>query len=66
MVLGTECSSERLRIRSRLAERGLANVPLAGFYSYGEIGKLGAGETRFHNETCVTVAVRSAGLHGAA
>lgn len=58
-ILGTECGRERLGMRSRLAERGIPDVPMAGFYSYGEIGRVEGGTPRFHNETCVTVAVRS-------
>jgi hypothetical protein len=58
-ILGTECGVEQLGMRSRLAARGLPDVPMVGFYSYGEIGRIEGGSPRFHNETCVTVAVRS-------
>jgi hypothetical protein len=36
----------------------LWNVPMVGFYTYGEIGRNAAGATDFHNETCVLVALR--------
>jgi hypothetical protein len=36
----------------------LWNVPMVGFYTYGEIGKNAAGATDFHNETCVLVALK--------
>jgi hypothetical protein len=36
----------------------LWNVPMVGFYTYGEFGKNAAGATDFHNETCVLVALK--------
>jgi hypothetical protein len=36
----------------------LWNVPMVGFYTYGEIGRNAAGATDFHNETCVLVALK--------
>lgn len=36
----------------------LWNVPMVGFYTYGEFGKNAAGATEFHNETCVLVALK--------
>ena len=37
----------------------LWNVPMVGFYTYGEIGRSAQGATDFHNETCVLVALRA-------
>lgn len=37
---------------------GLWNVPMAGFFSYGEIGAGPSGRCDFHNETCSLVTVR--------
>jgi hypothetical protein len=34
------------------------NVPMVGFYTYGEFGKNAAGATDFHNETCVLVVLK--------
>jgi len=36
----------------------LWNVPMVGFYTYGEIGRNAEGATDFHNETCVLVTLR--------
>jgi len=36
----------------------LWNVPMVGFYTYGEFGKNAGGVTDFHNETCVLVAMK--------
>jgi len=36
----------------------LWNVPMVGFYTYGEIGRSARGATDFHNETCVLVTLR--------
>jgi hypothetical protein len=36
----------------------LWNVPMVGFFTYGEIGRNAGGATDFHNETCVLVALR--------
>jgi hypothetical protein len=36
----------------------LWNVPMVGFYTYGEFGRNAAGATEFHNETCVLVALK--------
>jgi len=59
-VLGIKTDGERAGIRSRLVEGGLQGVPIAGFYGYGEFGSVGRGQPRFHNETCVVLALRSA------
>lgn len=51
-VLGTRTHEEIDRLRAR----GGGEVPLAGFYTYGEIAALQRGDrTRFHNETVVAV-----------
>jgi hypothetical protein len=53
-LLGTRTSSEIERIRSGLGQ----DVPVAGFYAFGEIAPLGPDSIpRFHNETCVTVLI---------
>ena len=36
----------------------LWNVPMVGFFSYGEIGPTRSGDCDFHNETCTLVALR--------
>ncbi|MCI0709524.1 MAG: FIST C-terminal domain-containing protein [Chloroflexi bacterium] len=36
----------------------LWNVPLIGFYTYGEMGSLGHNRLDFHNETCVLVTLK--------
>lgn len=52
MLLGTRTSGEIERIRAGLS----ADLPVSGFYAFGEIAPLGVDSTpRFHNETCVTV-----------
>jgi hypothetical protein len=53
-LLGSRTSSELDLIKSGLG----GDVPIAGFYAYGEIAPLNAESTpRFHNETCVTVLI---------
>jgi hypothetical protein len=37
----------------------LWNVPMVGFFTYGEFGRSAQGATDFHNETCVLVALRA-------
>ena len=52
MLLGTRASKEFDIVRSRLGDQ----VPLCGFYAFGEIGPVGSAQTsRFHNETLVTL-----------
>lgn len=51
-LLGTRTASEITHIKEGLGP----NVPIAGFYAYGEIAPLGGSASpKFHNETCVTV-----------
>ncbi len=38
--------------------QALWSAPLAGFYTYGEIGRGPEGQCDFHNETCVVVALK--------
>ena len=53
-LLGSRTSSELEIIKSELGN----DVPIAGFYAYGEIAPLEfEGSARFHNETCVTVLI---------
>lgn len=53
-LLGTRSSGEIERIRTGLGQ----DIPVSGFYSFGEIAPLGVDSTpRFHNETCVTVLI---------
>jgi hypothetical protein len=53
-LLGTHTSDEIERIRTALGQ----DVPIAGFYAFGEIGPLNRDSApRFHNETCVTVLI---------
>jgi hypothetical protein len=52
MLLGSRTSEEIERIRKGLG----GDVPVSGFYAFGEISSMGNSSTvRFHNETCVTV-----------
>ncbi len=52
LLLGSRSREELRRIRDGLSP----DLPLAGFYAFGEISPLGEGSPpRFHNETCVTV-----------
>jgi hypothetical protein len=54
VLLGTRTSDEIERIRSSLGD----DLPVSGFYGFGEIAPLGLGSTpSFHNETCVTVLI---------
>jgi len=51
-LLGTRTNEEGVILRSALG----ADVPLAGFYAYGEFSPIAAGgEPRFHNETIITL-----------
>jgi hypothetical protein len=51
-LLGTRTRGEIERIRAGLGQ----DVPVSGFYAFGEIAPLGFDSTpKFHNETCVTV-----------
>ena len=34
------------------------NVPMAGFFTYGEFGRVTNGENQFHNQTCCWVALK--------
>lgn len=53
-LLGTRTKGEIERIRSGLGK----DVPVSGFYAFGEIAPLGVDATSsFHNETCVTVLI---------
>jgi hypothetical protein len=53
-LLGSRTGSELDIIRTGLG----ANVPVAGFYAFGEIAPLQLGSApKFHNETCVTVLI---------
>jgi hypothetical protein len=52
LLLGSQTPEELLRIREGLG----MDIPVAGFYAFGEISPLGKSSgPRFHNETCVTV-----------
>jgi hypothetical protein len=51
-LLGTRTRGEIERIRAGLGQ----DIPVSGFYAFGEIAPLGLDSTpSFHNETCVTV-----------
>ena len=51
-LLGTRTAEELTRIRNGLG----MEVPVAGFYAFGEISPLGENSSpKFHNETCVTL-----------
>jgi len=53
-LLGTRTRGEIERIRTGFGQ----NLPVSGFYAFGEIAPLGVDSTpRFHNETCVTVLI---------
>lgn len=53
-LLGTRTKGEIERIRDGLNK----DVPVSGFYAFGEIAPLGLDSTpSFHNETCVTVLI---------
>jgi hypothetical protein len=52
-MLGTQVAEEHRIIQERAGD-----VPVFGFYAYGEYAPVGQSHvTRFHNETCVTVAI---------
>jgi hypothetical protein len=53
-LLGTRTRGEIERIRTGLGQ----DLPVSGFYGFGEIAPLGVDATpSFHNETCVTVLI---------
>jgi len=53
-LLGTRTKGEIERIRSDVGE----DLPVTGFYAFGEIAPLGTDSTpRFHNETLITVLI---------
>lgn len=53
-LLGSRTGSEIERIMDGVGP----DIPVAGFYAYGEIAPLGDSATpKFHNETCVTVLI---------
>jgi hypothetical protein len=53
-LLGSRTRGEIERIRNGLGQ----DLPVSGFYAFGEIGPLGGDSTsNFHNETCVTVLI---------
>ncbi|MCA8954862.1 MAG: FIST C-terminal domain-containing protein [Planctomycetes bacterium] len=57
-VLGTKATEEVGLLREQFAETGWQDVPVAGFYCFGEIAPFQSGdEGQFHNETCVTVLI---------
>ena len=52
LMLGTQAGGEIQRLAASIG----ADIPISGFYAYGEIAPLGNDTTaRFHNGTCVTV-----------
>lgn len=52
-LMGLRASQEHDALK-----RGTGTLPLAGFYSFGEIGPLGGeGASFFHNETCISLAL---------
>ncbi len=52
MLLGDRIGEEVERIRARLP----SDLPVFGFYTYGELAPLAAGEaSKFHNMTCISV-----------
>lgn len=54
LLLGTRTRGEIERIRQGLGQ----DLPVSGFYAFGEIAPLGIESTpNFHNETCVTVLI---------
>lgn len=55
-MLGEAVVDEFTIIREALDQRDMGDVPFVGFYAFGEIGPV-AGESRFHNETCVSIAL---------
>jgi small ligand-binding sensory domain FIST len=38
--------------------KNVFNVPMAGFFTYGEFGKTNQGNNEFHNSTCCWVALK--------
>lgn len=57
-MLGEKAPLEYQTLKATMAEMNV-DVPIIGFYSFGEIGPL-KGESRFHNETCVSIALKAA------
>ncbi|HEY7282756.1 MAG TPA: FIST N-terminal domain-containing protein [Actinomycetota bacterium] len=53
LVLGTRTGREVDIARTELGE----DVPISGFYCFGEIAPIAPGATRFHNETVVAVLI---------
>lgn len=41
--------------------RKVFNVPMAGFFTYGEFGRINHGNNEFHNNTCCWVALKEIG-----
>jgi hypothetical protein len=54
-LLGDQAAAEFDVLQAEMQRQGV-DIPLIGFYSFGEIAPLG-GESRFHNETCVSIAL---------
>lgn len=53
-LLGSRTRGEIERIRTGVGQ----DLPVSGFYAFGEIAPLGLDSTpSFHNETCVTVLI---------
>jgi len=57
-LLGEHAPAEYEVLQETMAALGVS-APMIGFYSFGEIAPLGGGN-QFHNETCVSVALRAA------
>jgi len=57
-MLGEKAPLEYQTLKATMTEMGV-DAPIIGFYSFGEIGPL-HGESRFHNETCVSIALKAA------
>jgi hypothetical protein len=56
-MMGTQVADE-----TRVVREGADGTPVFGFYAYGEYAPDGLGRAaRFHNETCVTVAIGERG-----
>lgn len=43
--------------------KNVFNVPMAGFFTYGEFGKTNQGHNEFHNSTCCWVALKEKNVH---
>lgn len=57
-LLGDQAATEFEVLRQQLQGAGV-DVPMVGFYSFGEFGPI-AGESRFHNETCISILLGAA------